>query len=121
MPSLCPCVQNYDITQAMNCRRGGFIIMRDNNVQDFEVNLLKTTLNDVEVERKLQKIDNEELNGLTGDDARPDIRTRSVWRQGQNVFFDIQLTNVTGRSQKHVHGVWNFHPIGFFFDRWHRS
>ena len=121
MPSLCPCVQNYDVTQAMNYRRGGFIIMRDNNVQDFEVNLLKTTLNDVEVERKLQKIDNEELNGLTGDDARPDIRTRSVWTQGQNVFFDIQLTNVTGRSQKHVHGVWNFHPIGFFFDRWHRS
>ena len=33
----------------------------NNNVRDFEANLLKTTLNDVEVEPKLQKIDNEEL------------------------------------------------------------
>ena len=36
--------------------------------------MLKITLNDVEVEPKLQKIDNEGLNGLTGDDARPDIK-----------------------------------------------
>ena len=45
--------------------------MRHNNVRDFETNLLKITLNDVEIEPKLQKIDNEELNILTGDDARP--------------------------------------------------
>ena len=45
--------------------------MRHNNVRDFETNLLKITLNDVEIEPKLQKIDNEELNGLTGDGARP--------------------------------------------------
>ena len=45
--------------------------MRHNNVRDFETNLLKITLNDVEIEPKLQKIDNEELNGLAGDDARP--------------------------------------------------
>ena len=62
MPSLCPCGQNYDVTHVMNCKRArGFIIMRHNNVRDFEANLLKTTLNDVEVEPKLQKIDNEEL------------------------------------------------------------
>ena len=102
MPSQCPCGQNDDVTHAMNCKRGGFIIMRHNNVRDFEENLLKTTLNDVEVEPKLQKIDNEGLNGLTGDDARPDIRARGVWRQGQNAFFDIRLTNTNARSQKHL-------------------
>ena len=67
-----------------------------------EANLLKTTLNDVEVEPKLQKIENEGLNGLTSDDARPDIRASGVWRQGQNVFFDICLTNTNARSQKHL-------------------
>ena len=80
MPSLCPCGQNNDVTHAMNCRRGGFMIMRHNNVQDFEANLLKTTLNDVEVKPKLQKIENEELNGLTGEDVRPEIRDHGVWR-----------------------------------------
>ena len=101
MPSQCPCGQNYDITYAMNYKRGGFIIMRHNNVPDFEANLLKTIFNDVEVEPKLQKIDSEGLNGLTGDNARPDMRARGVWRQQQNAFFDIRLTNTNARSQKH--------------------
>ena len=56
MPGQCPCGQNYDVTHAMNCKRGGFIIMRYNNVRDFEANLPKTTFNDVEVEPKLQKL-----------------------------------------------------------------
>ena len=77
MPSQCPCGQN--------------------NVRDFKANLLKTTLTNVEIEPKLQKIDNEGLNGLTSDDARPD-----VWRQGQNAFFDIRLTNSNARSLKHL-------------------
>ena len=91
MPSQCPYGRNYEVIHSMNCKRGGFIRMRYNNVRDFETNLPETNLNDVEVEPKLQKIDNEELNGLTGDDARPDIGTRGVWRQGQNAFFDIRL------------------------------
>ena len=42
------------------------------------------------------------LNGLTSDNARPNIRARVVWRQGQNAFFDILLTNTNARSQKHL-------------------
>ena len=45
------------------------------------------------VRQVVQKIENEELNGLTGCYARPDIRAGEVWRQGQNPFFDIRLTN----------------------------
>ena len=86
----------------MNCKKGGFVIMRHNNVRDFEANLLRTILNDVETEPSLQKIENEEVNGLTGDDAKPDIRARGVWRKGQNAFFDIRLTNANSNSQKHL-------------------
>ena len=75
MPSQCPYGQNYDVIHAVNCKKGGFIKMR-HNVWDFEANLLKTTLNDVEMEPKLQNIDNEGLNSLTGDDGRPD---KSPW------------------------------------------
>ena len=52
------------------------MIMTQNNVQAFETNPLLTTLNDVEIDPKLQKIDVEGLNVLTGDDATPDIRVR---------------------------------------------
>ena len=40
----------------INCQRGEFVIIRHNNVRDFEANLLKATLNDFEVEPKLQKL-----------------------------------------------------------------
>ena len=49
-----------------------------------------------------KKIENEGLNGLAGNDVRPDIRGRGVWRQGQHAFFDIRLTNTNARSQKHL-------------------
>ena len=84
MLSQYPCGQNYDVTIAMNCKKDGFVIARHNNVRDFEANLLKTTINDVKIEPKLQKVDNEGLNDLTGDDARPDTRGRGRWGQGQN-------------------------------------
>ena len=32
MPSQCPCGQNYDVSHAMNCKRGGFIMMAHKNV-----------------------------------------------------------------------------------------
>ena len=70
----------------MNCKRGGFVIMRHNNVRDSEANLLKTIQNDVEIEPALQEITNEKISGNTNEEARPDIRARGVWRPGQNIF-----------------------------------
>ena len=74
MPSKCPCGQKYDLNHAMNCKRGGFVVIRHNNVRDFDTNLLKTIQNDAEIELALQEIDNERIDGRTGDEARPDIR-----------------------------------------------
>ena len=101
MPSTCPCGQNFDLNHAMNCKREGFVIMRHNNIRDFEANLLKTMHNNVEIEPVLQEITNEKMPGNTNDEARPDIRARGVWRSGQNAFFNIRLTNVNANYQKH--------------------
>ena len=45
---------------------------------DFEANLLKAVFKDVETQPKLQPLDGEVSQGLTGDDAHPDIRARGV-------------------------------------------
>ena len=79
MPSKCPCGQKYHLNYAMNCKRGGFVVMKHNNIRDFEANLLKTIQNNVEIELALQEIDNERIDGRTGDEAKPDIRARGVW------------------------------------------
>ena len=71
----------------MNCKRGGFVVMRHNNVRYFGANLLQTIQIDFEIESGLQKIDNERIDGRTRDEARPDIRAQEVWRQKQNDFF----------------------------------
>ena len=93
MPSTYPFGQKYDLNHTMNCEGGGFVAMRHNSVRDFEANLLKLIQNDIKIEPALQEIDNEIIEGRTGDEARPDIRAQGVWRQGQNAFFDIRLTN----------------------------
>ena len=48
---------------------------------------------DNEVKPHFQPINWENVNDLTGFDARPHRRTRSVWRNGQNAFFDSRVTN----------------------------
>ena len=70
-------------------------------MRDFEENLLHKVCNDVETEPSLQPLNGEHINGLTGDESRPVIRARGVWRNGQNAFFDIRITNLNSNSQIH--------------------
>ena len=44
----------------MNCKRGGYIIMRHNDIRDFEANLLAKVCNDVEIEPGLQPVTGED-------------------------------------------------------------
>ena len=102
LPTSCPCGQKYDVTHALNCKKGGFVTMRHNNVRDFEADLLSKIVNDVETEPELQPVTGEVFNGLSGDASRPDIRARGVWRDGQNAFFDVRVTNSHSPSQVHL-------------------
>ena len=47
-------------------------------------------------------LDGENIGGLTGDESRPDMRARGVWRHKQNAFFDIQVTYVNSDSQHNL-------------------
>ena len=53
LPSKCPCGQIYNETHALNCKKGGFVIIRHNNVRDFEANLMKKVYSDVELEPQI--------------------------------------------------------------------
>ena len=102
LPSRCPCGQPFDMNHAMNCKRGGLVTIRHNNIRDFEANLLRQVCNDVECEPPLQPLDGEQITGLIGDEARPDIRACGFWRPGQNAFFDIRVTNTNSASQANL-------------------
>ena len=78
LPSKCPCGSTFDITHVLNCKRGGYVIMRDNNIRDLEANTLRKLHSDVETEPELQSITTERLRGLSNDQCKPDIRARGV-------------------------------------------
>ena len=73
LPSHCPCGDQYDLNHALNCKRGGFVIMRHDNVRDFEANLLRKICNDVETEPRLQRLEGE---GVDGDGEREHVVAR---------------------------------------------
>ena len=99
LPSHCPCGQKFDVNHALNCKKGGFVIIRHNTIRDFEADLLAEAHKDVETEPELQPVEGELIVGLAGENARPDIRARGVWRPGQNAYFDIRITNTNCKSQ----------------------
>ena len=99
---MCPCGQKYNVTHALNCKKGGFVAMRHNNLRDFEADMLSKIVNDVETEPELQPVTGEIIEGLSRNASRPDIRARGVWRAAQNTFFDVRVTNTHSPSQIHL-------------------
>ena len=101
LPSICSCGERFNVTHAMNCKRGGFVNARHDNIRDFETTLLSQICKDVEKEPTLQTLTTEQLprSANASADARLDIRARGFWRRGQNAFFDVRVTNADCASQ----------------------
>ena len=102
LTAMCPCGQKYDVTHALNCKKGGFVTMRHNNLRNFEADMLSKIVNDVETEPALQPVTGEIIEGPSRNASRPDIRAGGVWRAGQNAFFDVRVTNTQSPSQIHL-------------------
>ena len=103
MPSTCPCGASFNVTHALNRHKGGFVNIRHDNIKNLEAKLLQMVCNDVEVEPQLQPVvstGSYKRSANITDDARLDIRARGFWRQGQNAFFDVRVTNADSKSQK---------------------
>jgi hypothetical protein len=102
LPQRCPCGEKFSVTHALNCKRGGFINARHDNIKNFEAKMLQSVGNDVEVEPHLQPVTDGVYpkSANTSDEARPDIRARGFWRDGQNAFFDVRVTNPNSESQR---------------------
>ena len=91
----------YYTTRALNCNKGSFVTIRHNNIIDYEANLVAKIHTDVEAELYLQSIEGEIVNGIPGDNARPNVRAKGVWRDGQNVLY-YRITNTNSAAQHDV-------------------
>ena len=86
-----PMWSSVNLTHALTCRKGGFVIIRHNEIRHFNADLLKKVCNDVQVEPQLQPLNDKQVyNGsVTGDEACLDIRARGFWCSCQSAFFDM--------------------------------
>ena len=103
IPSKCPCGGNFNLTHALNCHRGGFVNARHDKIRNLESKLLSSILHDVESEPSLQPVVNKQgyrASANLRDDARLDIRARGFFRDGQNAYFDVRVTNADCASQQ---------------------
>ena len=94
-----------------------------------EANLLAKIHTDVETEPSLQPIEGETVNGITGNNARPDVRARCVWRDAntntskQNVKTEkVSLRHEKETKQEYNRRIMNIEHGAFtltsFFSKW---
>ena len=94
LSSKCACGANFDVGQALSCKKGGFIAQRHNELRDMTADLLAEVCHDVCVEPPLNQLSGESFShktANTSDEARLDISARSVWARNQRSFFYIRV------------------------------
>ena len=94
----------------MNCKKGGFISIRDNDLRVLTANMMLEVCNDTEIEPKLKTLCGEELQGRMSNnlsEVKVDIRTRGYWERGQQAFSDLRVFDPNAcrycnKSPRHV-------------------
>ena len=58
LPSKCVCCQKYTICHALSCKKGGFVVQRQDDVCNLLTSFLGKVCTNVEVKPQLQPLDN---------------------------------------------------------------
>ena len=101
LPSKCVCDTNFTVEHALNCKKGGFICTRHNDVRDFTAELLSEVCKDVSLEPLLTPLTGETFRyrtANTDEHARLDVSARDVWMRGSKAYFDIKVFNPLAQS-----------------------
>ena len=96
LPSHCVCGTKFTVEHALNCKKGGFITSRHNDLRRITADFLKEVCLDVEEEPLLQEITGEVFQAKTAKtekEARLDVAARGFWMRGQKLYCDIRVFN----------------------------
>ena len=82
IPVSCVCGISFTVEHVLSCPRGGFPILRHNEIRDVTANLLTEICHDVKTQPDLQPLTGETLecqSAITSDGARLDIAANGFW------------------------------------------
>ena len=93
-PRKCSCGAIFTVDHVMICAKGGYTIIRHNEVRNVTANLLAEVCHNMCTEPVLQPLSGEVLQPATAnssDEARADIRAAGFWTHGQEAFFNVRV------------------------------
>jgi hypothetical protein len=102
-PKQCECGVKNDLDHLLICKKGGYIIMRHNDLRDAEAELMKEAGGrNVSVEPLLIPTRGDHLKAQTtkGYQARLDVAATGIWNKFERTFFDIRVTHPNAPSNK---------------------
>ena len=103
-PTNCSCGSTFSVEYALSCARGGFPIIRHNEIRDMTVTLLTEVCHEVSVEPDLQPVTGETFNGasaITQDGARLDVAMNGFWGgKNERSFCDVRVFNPHAPSNR---------------------
>ncbi len=103
MPRYCACSKRNSTDHALDCKLGGYVHIRHNNIRDAEAKIMKEVAYDEKIEPQLQPVSKplELTKGSnTADNARLDVSARGIFCSFENTFFDVRITNPNSTSQQ---------------------
>ena len=98
MPPFCECGQKNSIDHTLICKKGGYVAMRHNNLRDLNADMQSEVCCDVVLEPCLLPLTNEEVPGVQGERAAPDISSRGLWSTFERTFFDVRVLHPNAPS-----------------------
>ena len=95
IPKFCGCGDRNDVTHALSCKKGGYVIMRHNALRDSLANIMKDVCTDVKIEPQLLPVNANDYQSCTNtsEQARLDISAVGVRGSFERTFFDVQVTH----------------------------
>ena len=101
-PRYCECKAVNDQNHIVNCKKGGYVNYRHNNVRDSVAEYLRLVCKDVRIEPPLIPLDSPRFGqkGNNADKARLDISARGVWSTFEKTFFDVRVFNPRSPSYR---------------------
>ena len=106
LPYKCECGNGMSVEHALSCAKGGFPIIRHNEIRDLTATLLTKVCSEFSIEPELQPVMPQQLTGATAnaqDGARLDISANGVWGgKYEKTYFDVRVFNPHAPSNRNV-------------------
>ena len=104
IPLHCVCGSSFTVEHVLSCPRGGFPIIRHNEIRDVTATMLTEVCHDVLVEPDLQPLSGEVLaraSSIRTDGARLDIAVNGLWGgRFERSFLDVRVFNPHAPSNR---------------------